>query len=161
MKKWPLIFLPLALGCGPSNEEIQRHHNQIMVAQHRIISAFDQLDSSLLDSSGYRLLYWEYDSVTFFIQQMNNVLDTITVPVNDPTLVEAARKFTLSVTELHAQHYPPFLDAFRKYHSLGASLDSIAMINHWENITNRKIKITDHLKSAQDQFVSEYNLTIF
>ena len=65
------------LACGPSVEEAQLHHNQIMVSQHRVVASFEQLDASLLDTSGYRQLYWEYDSVHFFVQQMIIVLDTI------------------------------------------------------------------------------------
>ncbi len=161
LKKWPLISLLLVFGCGPSKEELQRHHNQIMVAQHRLVRAFDQLDSSLLDSAGYRLLYWEYDSVKFFIQQLNNVLDTLQAPGNDREFLKAAGQLSDASSKLHEQYYPPFLDAYRKYHSMGAREDSITMIEQWNRIVNHKKELIENFKRAQDLFVSEYNLIIY
>ncbi len=161
LKKWPFITLLLLFGCGPSKEELQRHHNQIMVAQHRLINAFDQLDSSLLDSAGYRLLYWEYDSVKFFIQQLNNVLDTLQAPGNDQEFLKAAEQFSAASLKLHEQYYPPFLDAFRKYHSIGAIEDSITMIQQWNRLLHHKKELIENLKRAQALFVSKYNLIIY
>jgi hypothetical protein len=162
MKIWILLLPCIYIACGASQEEAQLHHNQIMVCQHRVIESFEQLDKSLSDSTGYRQLYWEYDSVHFFIRQMQNILDTIkAIDVGDSSFKMASRQFAQSALELHSQLYPPFLDAFRKYHALGSDPDSVAMVATWEKIRNHKNQMIIAIKKSQEEFVKKYNLEIY
>lgn len=142
-------------------EEAQLHHNQIMVSQHRVVASFEQLDASLLDTSGYRQLYWEYDSVHFFVQQMIIVLDTIHGLGRDSSLVMAGKRYAQNALDLHTNLYPPFLDAYRKYHALGFAADSIEMDRCWAQIKNQKNQMTMIFKSSQEEFVKKYNLSIY
>jgi hypothetical protein len=155
-----LFNVILLCACQAKPEQAQRHHNQIMVAQHRVVSAFDQLDSSIYDSTGYRLLYWEYDSVAWHLLQMTQLLDTIQPLKNDSNLIHSARAFTTTLKALHQHEYPLFLDSFRKFSALGQPVDSIDMCTHQKRIENEKSAIITKLREDQNKFVEKYNLTI-
>lgn len=158
MKSWIGLFILMLSGCIVNSEEAQKHNNLIMVAQERVVNAFYQCDSSLTDSTGYRMLYWEYDSIQWNLQQMTQLLDTIYCPDDDSSLKCAARDFIASSATLREQDYPLFLDAYRKYQALGSKEDSLVMIQYWLSISQKKEKIISDFRLKQKDYFDEYNL---
>jgi hypothetical protein len=154
-----LLIMSAICGCLVNSEEAQRHNNLIVVAQERVVDAFYQCDSSLMDTVGYRNFYWEYDSIEWNLSQMKQLLDTIICPQDDSTLKSAAKNFITSAAELREKDYPPFLDAYRKYQALGQKEDSLAMHQYWNIITTKKNNIIIDFQMAQKEYFETFDLT--
>jgi hypothetical protein len=154
-----ILILFVFCSCWVDSEEAQRHNNLIMVAQERVVEAFYQCDSSLMDSMGYRMFYWEYDSIDWNLKQMKQLLDTIQCPQEDTTLKSAARNFITASAELREKDYPLFLDAFRKYQALGQQEDSLAMHQFWNIIIAKKNKIIENFQADQKTYFENFDLT--